>query len=131
MTIVEFFTNKLKALHPHKEIVSLSQELITAEEGLRWAQEFNQLHLQCLKRNKMTAVEFLYERLERMIPRTALYNMDKEDYFKQAKEMEKQQIEKMYSEGEVETIAKDAYTMGRNNLLIGVFNKWFEQFKKK
>ena len=45
-----------------------------------------------LKRNKMTAVEFLYERLERMIPRTALYNMDKEEYFKQAKEMEKKDI---------------------------------------
>jgi hypothetical protein len=36
-----------------------------------------------------------------------------------------------YSEEEVETIAKDAYAMGRNNILIGVFNKWFEQFKKK
>jgi hypothetical protein len=43
----------------------------------------------------------------------------------------KWQAERMYSEEEVETIAKDAYTMGRNNLLIGVFNKWFEQFKKK
>jgi hypothetical protein len=41
---------------------------------------------------QQTAVEFLYERLERMIPRTALYNMDKEGYFTQAKEMEKQQI---------------------------------------
>ena len=41
---------------------------------------------------KQTAVEWLYERLERMIPRTPLYNMDKEQYFKQAKEMEKQQI---------------------------------------
>jgi hypothetical protein len=37
----------------------------------------------------------------------------------------------MYSEEEVSEIAKDAYTMGRNNILIGVFNKWFEQFKKK
>jgi hypothetical protein len=36
-----------------------------------------------------------------------------------------------YSEEEVEVIAKDAYIMGRNNILIGVFNKWFEQFKKK
>ena len=43
----------------------------------------------------------------------------------------KWQQERMYSEEEVETIAKDAYTMGRNNILIGVFNKWFEQFKKK
>jgi hypothetical protein len=37
----------------------------------------------------------------------------------------------MYSEEEVKTIAKDAYAMGRNNILIGVFNKWFEEFKKK
>lgn len=41
---------------------------------------------------KQTAVEWLYERLERMIPRTALYNMDKEQYFKQALEMEKEQM---------------------------------------
>lgn len=40
---------------------------------------------------KQTAVEWLYERLERMIPRTALYNIDKEEYFNKAKEMEKQQ----------------------------------------
>jgi hypothetical protein len=37
----------------------------------------------------------------------------------------------MYSEEEVETIAKDAYDMGKNYLLTGVFNKWFEQYKKK
>lgn len=41
---------------------------------------------------KQTAVEWLYERLERMIPRSALYDIDKREYFKQAKEMEKQQI---------------------------------------
>lgn len=40
----------------------------------------------------MTAVEFLYERLERMIPRTALYDIDKESYFEQAKAIEKEQI---------------------------------------
>jgi hypothetical protein len=39
-------------------------------------------------------------------------------------------LDSSYSEEEVEKIAKDAYTMGRNNILIGVFNKWFEQFKK-
>jgi hypothetical protein len=39
-----------------------------------------------------TAVEWLYERLERMIPKTALYNIDKEQYFKEAKAMEKKQI---------------------------------------
>ena len=42
-----------------------------------------------------TAVEWLYERLERMIPRTALYNIDKKEYFEQAKEMEKQQSNKL------------------------------------
>ncbi len=41
---------------------------------------------------KQTAVEWLYERLERMIPRTDLYDIDKREYFNQAKEMEKQQI---------------------------------------
>jgi hypothetical protein len=37
---------------------------------------------------KQTAVEWLYERLERMIPRSALYDIDKREYFKQAKEIE-------------------------------------------
>jgi hypothetical protein len=41
---------------------------------------------------KQTAVEWLYERLERMIPRTTLYDIDKREYFEQAKAMEKQQI---------------------------------------
>ncbi len=45
--------------------------------------------------------------------------------------MAKFQAKKMYSEEEVSEIAKDAYTMGRNNILIGVFNKWFNQVKKK
>jgi hypothetical protein len=43
----------------------------------------------------------------------------------------KWQARRMYSEGEVETITKDAYNMGKNNILIGVFNKWFQQYKKK
>ena len=41
------------------------------------------------------------------------------------------QADRMYSEEEVEKIAKDAYEMGRKNILIGVFNKWFKQFKNK
>ena len=36
-----------------------------------------------------------------------------------------------YNKEELKTIAKDAYEMGRNGILIGVFNKWFEQFKNK
>ncbi len=46
-------------------------------------------------------------------------------------EENKPSLEKMYSEEEVEIIARDAYSMGKNNILIGVFNKWFQQFKKK
>jgi hypothetical protein len=34
---------------------------------------------------KQTAVEWLYERLERMIPKTALYDIDKKQYYEQAK----------------------------------------------
>ena len=41
----EFFRNKIKEQNPNKEIVTLSQELITAEQGMRWAHEFNQLRL--------------------------------------------------------------------------------------
>ena len=48
---------------------------------------------------KQTAVEWLYERLERMIPRTALYNIDKEDYFKHAQEMEREQIIRARQDG--------------------------------
>jgi hypothetical protein len=38
---------------------------------------------------KQTVVEWLYERLERMIPRTISYDIDKRQYLQQAKEMEK------------------------------------------
>ena len=41
--------------------------------------------------SKQSAVEYLYERLERMIPRTISYDIDKRQYLEQAKEMEKQQ----------------------------------------
>jgi uncharacterized membrane protein YgaE (UPF0421/DUF939 family) len=38
--------------------------------------------------------------------------------------------ETMYSEEEVIRIARDAYAMGRNIVLVGAFNKWLEKFKK-
>jgi hypothetical protein len=53
---------------------------------------------------KQTAVEWLYERLERMIPRTALYDIDKRKYFEQAKQMEKEQ--KGYTEEQSKQIWK-------------------------
>jgi len=42
----------------------------------------------------------------------------------------KQEQERSYSEEEVEVIARDAYAMGRSNILIGGFNTWFEIKKK-
>lgn len=45
-TAEEFFRNKLKELHPNREVISLAYEMISAEQGLRWAHEFKQLHLQ-------------------------------------------------------------------------------------
>lgn len=39
--------------------------------------------------------------------------------------------QKMYSEEEVIDIAKQAFVLGANFGLIGTFNEWFEQFRKK
>ena len=87
----------------------------------------------------ITVVEWLIDQLEKK--GDASVNMSigrmqisiiEEDYInllEQAKEMQEQQ--QGYSEEEVEDIAKDAYAMGRKGILIGVFNKWFEQFKNK
>jgi hypothetical protein len=58
----------------------------------------------------MTAVEWLYERLERMIPRTALYDIDKKKYYEKAKEMEKEQIRKSYCDGELHFVSKQIRT---------------------
>lgn len=41
MTAEEFFRVKLRVLYPFQAVVSLSQELITAEKGMRWAQEYS------------------------------------------------------------------------------------------
>ena len=57
----------------------------------------------------------------------------KEDYiaFKGAEFGAKWQQERMYSEEEVIDIAKQAFVLGKDFGLIGTFNEWFEQFKKK
>ena len=39
--------------------------------------------------------------------------------------------QEMYSEEEVIDIAKQAFVLGKDFGLIGTFNEWFEQFKKK
>lgn len=45
ITAEEFFRNKIKEQNPNREVITLSQELITAEQGMRWVHEFKQLHL--------------------------------------------------------------------------------------
>ena len=39
-----------------------------------------------------SSIEWLYERLERLIPNSALYNIDKKQYIEAAKKMHKQEI---------------------------------------
>jgi hypothetical protein len=49
-----------------------------------------------MSNKKQSSVEWLYERLERMIPRTTLYNIDKKQFLEQAKAMHKEEIEVAY-----------------------------------
>ncbi len=46
ITAEEFFRKKVKELHPDKKEVTLARELITAEQGLRWAHEFHNIKLE-------------------------------------------------------------------------------------
>ena len=57
--------------------------------------------------------------------------VDSINAFIEGAKWQQEQDKNKYNSQEVEKIAKDAYSMGRNNILIGVFNKWFDQFKKK
>lgn len=43
ITAEEFFRNKLKELQPFRSLINLRDEVITAEQGMRWAHEFNKL----------------------------------------------------------------------------------------
>jgi len=51
-----------------------------------------------------TAVEYLYEMLEGMIPRTILYSIDKKIYFQQAKAMEKEQQQETFKQSRLAKI---------------------------
>lgn len=74
-TAEEFFRNKLKELHPNREVISLAYEMISAEQGMRWAHEFNQLHLHdVISCAKCGAVE-----VDAMTPRT-VYACGSSDY---------------------------------------------------
>lgn len=67
---------------------------------------------------KQSSVEWLYERLERMIPRSPLYNGDKIRYLEQAKAMHKKeyidawmngQNDSGYSQKELRQMAEEDY----------------------
>jgi hypothetical protein len=77
----------------------------------------------------MTAVEFLIEQiLKHDKSFIEFYNAE----IQQAKEMEKQQIEKMYSEEEViDLLAKfRRENRGKDSIPFKDIQEWFEQFKK-
>jgi len=50
-TSEEFFRNKIKELNPQKEVVTLSQELITAEQAMIWSNEFAKYYLEKALKN--------------------------------------------------------------------------------
>ncbi len=87
--------------------------------------------LKNLKRNSMkTAVEWLWDELECLIPAEC-----QEAYVK-AKEMEKKQSEKMYSEEDLRQAFRDGQSNMHYSDIFGLDSslteqQWFENFKKK
>jgi len=69
--------------------------------------------------------------IEEIVETLDTKQLDELDIFLKGAQWKEEQDKKKYTEEEVEQIAKDAYEMGRKNLLIGVFNKWFNGIKKK
>ena len=61
ITAEEFFRNKIREQNPNREVVTLSQELITAEEAMRWAHEFKQLHLHNVVRQSEQLCQHKYQ----------------------------------------------------------------------
>ena len=41
LTSEDFFRKKLKELNPFQSVITLSKELITAEQGMMWAKEYS------------------------------------------------------------------------------------------
>lgn len=69
--------------------------------------------------------------IEEIVETLDTKQLDELDIFLKGVQWKEKQDKKKYTEEEAEQIAKDAYEMGRKNLLIGVFNKWFNGIKKK
>jgi len=59
-----------------------------------------------------------------------LYDQPKQNWYHDGKIIDGKQ-ERSYSEEEVLDIAKQAFVLGKDFGLIGTFNEWFEQFRKK
>jgi hypothetical protein len=66
-----------------------------------------------MESKKGSSIEWLYERLERMIPNSALYNIDKKLYLEEAKEKHEKEIIDAFSSGDsngtFETISAEQY----------------------
>ena len=41
LTSEEFFRKKLKEINPSQSVITLSREMITAEQGMMWAKEYS------------------------------------------------------------------------------------------
>ena len=86
--------------------------------------------------NRSNAYEFIdFDKQETLEEASWKYNPLKKldgEFIRHAfKQGAKWQQERSYSEEEVIDIAKQAFVLGKDFGLIGTFNEWFEQFKKK
>ena len=43
-TAEEFFRDKIRELEPNKAVIALRHEIVNAEQAMRWAHEFKELH---------------------------------------------------------------------------------------
>lgn len=82
ITAEEFFRNKIKEQKPNREVITLSQELITAEQGMRWAHEFKQLHLHDVVGQSELLLDFA-KYMNKFTPSPNLEESEINDYLKQ------------------------------------------------
>ena len=69
-TVEEFFRKKVQAINPGVAVITLSQELIRAESGLRWAKEYSDLHNAELKAESdklREAIQYYFDVLEEVM----------------------------------------------------------------
>lgn len=62
-TAEEFFRDKIRELEPNKAVIALRHEIVNAEQAMRWAHEFKELHFaEFSSQDKWVSVEkeFIY-----------------------------------------------------------------------